>query len=486
MTKKIVLIFIIAFPSLSREWEPHFNFKISNKASMHIQSQLGLESYFNSHKQKPTLLIQPSTHSFHRPLSLEKQISFWTKIYSYYDSHQVVFYDYQDPRVIYFVLNLPKKAGEISAPYYKNLVKKKYQEIERILDNKIFSEDSKRIDQILKRYKIEKNNELKKRIKTQSGLRSQFALGLKNSGRYIADMKKVLKAHELPEELIALVFVESLYFLNATSHAGASGLWGIMKETALRTGIYVNNFTDERLDPILSTWAAAQFLKKAKEGLGEWPLAITAYNYGYPGMLRAVSNLQTNNIEEIIARHESPIFGYASKNYYAEFIAALDVYNQREYLFPEIKSETPWRYEIVKVTNPLEVGDLISAQAISKEELIKLNPSISKRTLSNKEVIPPSYFLRVPYGATKDFYAKLKRISPAKRKAAETKISTKYKSNGREKLSIIAKKHGISLDFLSKKLSVSATYCPKGTINIRSQAYLFSSLKNMTFVKEKE
>ena len=175
--------------------------------------------------------------------------------------------------------------------------------------------------------------DLAKRLRSQSGLRSQFAMGLKNSGRFVDEMKSILRAQGLPEELIALVFVESMFF-PVISSAGAGGQWEIMHETALRLGIFVNKFTDERMDPIISTLAAAQFLKRAKEGLGKWPLAITAYNYGYAGMLRAVNNFGTQNIE-IIKKHESPIFGYACKNYYTEFLAALDVYNNREKYFPE-------------------------------------------------------------------------------------------------------------------------------------------------------
>jgi len=428
-----------------------------------------------------------SAESFDRPAGLQGQVEFWTKIYNFYDSNQVVFHDSVDPRIIYAVLDLPRIHQEISAPKYRNEVQKRYQEIESVLEHIILGEkpelllnDWQRIHKMLAQKNMLKNPDLKKRLRSQSGLKSQFALGLKNSGRFIDEMKAILRAQKLPEELIALVFVESMFFLSVTSHAGASGPWGIMKETALRSGIYVNNFTDERMDPVVSTLAAAQFLKKAKEGLGKWPLAITAYNYGYAGMLRAVSNLGTQNIEDIIAKHESPIFGFACKNYYAEFLAALDVYNQRQKYFPDVKPEQPWRYEIVQLQKSVHIGDLISARALDKQELINYNPGLSKRTLEGHEVIPASYALRIPHGKSKQFYNKLKAIPKAKRDQAEQKISFKYRSNGKESLSAIARKHGLREEFLAKKLNTSIDYQPKGLINIRSQSHLFSELNEIS------
>jgi membrane-bound lytic murein transglycosylase D len=423
---------------------------------------------------------------FERPPSLLTQINFWTKIYSFYDSNQVIFHDQHDQSLIYAVLDLPRVHQELSAPKFKSEVQKRYQEIQSVLEHialgkkaEFLLDDWERITNLLKSKNIKQKSDLAKRLRSQSGLRSQFARGLKNSGRFIDEMRSILKAQGLPEDLVALVFVESMFF-PVISHAGAGGQWGIMEETALRLGIFVNKFTDERMDPVISTLAAAQFLKKAKEGLGEWPLAITAYNYGYSGMLRAVNNLGTQKIEEIIKKHESPIFGFACKNYYTEFLAALDVYNQREKYFPEIKPDAPWRYEIVQVLKPVNITDLISARAFTKEELASFNPSLSKRTLEGHEVIPSNFTLRVPFGKSKHFYNKLKAIPKARRAQAEEKISFKYRANGKESLSLIARKHGLNEDFLIKKFKAKADYQPKGMLNIRSEAHLFSELDEIT------
>ncbi|MCA9508301.1 MAG: lytic transglycosylase domain-containing protein [Myxococcales bacterium] len=422
---------------------------------------------------------------FALPESLRVGVDFWIKIYAHYDSHQAVFYDTQT-YTIYDVLDLPKISKEISSPKYKDDVKKHYTKIADALEMLTSKSRSntldplqKKLDVIIKKNKLENIADLSARLRNQNGLKSQFELGLKMSGRYIDEVEALLKSQGLPTDLVALVFVESLWNINAVSHAGASGPWGIVKETARLSGIHVNRFTDERLDPVIATMAAAQYLKKAKEGLGEWPLAITSYNYGYPGMLRAVAGLNTKKIDVIIDQHDSPIFGYASKNYYQEFKAALYIYQNREKYFPNLTKEQPWNYELVQVLRPVSIKALLSSKAVSKDDLREYNPGLTKYTLEGDEVIPGNYTLRIPKGKSKLFYERLKTIPAKKRERAKWKISTKYHAKGHESLEIISKKIGVIPDYIAEKLGESPKYKPKGVINIRSHSYAFTQLKNI-------
>lgn len=424
-----------------------------------------------------------ASEEFVVPERIKNNVDFWSRVYRDWDSNQVVFYDEKDPRVVYHVMSLPKVANEISSPKYKKDVQNRFNEIADILKQvesqrtvEITGELAANVLDVLKRNSWLSEQDLAKRLRYQNGLRSQFEYGLRTSGRYADDMKAVLRAQGLPEGLIALVFVESLFYLSANSHAGASGPWGFVKETGLNSGIHVNNFVDERLDPVVATWGASQFLKKAKAGLLEWPLAITAYNYGYAGMLRAVSNLGTRDFNVIVDQHESPIFGYASKNYYAEFLAALEIYENYEKYFPGLVKEPRWEYELVQVARPVGPTDLVSTKAINIDDLIRLNPSLTSRTVGGHEVIPPDYALRVPKGRAKHFYDRLKKVPGTTRKAAELKISSKIVARGKETLYKIAKRLGISANFLSEKMGKPLDYQPKGAINIRSQAHLFSPL----------
>ena len=100
-------------------------------------------------------------------------------------------------------------------------------------------------------------------------------------------MQQIFRDRSLPIELTYLPIVESSYDINARSNVGALGMWQFMRATG-RQYMRVDRSIDERRDPIESTRAAAAFLQQSYETLGNWPLAITAYNYGPGGMSRAV------------------------------------------------------------------------------------------------------------------------------------------------------------------------------------------------------
>lgn len=422
---------------------------------------------------------------FVMPERIKNDVAFWSKVYREWDTNQVIFYD-EKSKVVYDVVVLPKIPFELSAPKFRKTIQDRIDEIRAILSDrekkptgkKRFSDLSKSIAATIKKNGLDAEIGLSDRVRSQSGLRSLFEFGLRNSGRYADDMKAILRSQGLPEDLLALVFVESLFSLSAVSHAGATGPWGIMKATAKQLGIEVNNFTDERLDPWVATWCAAQYLKKAKENLVEWPLAITSYNYGYAGMMRAVNNWG-RDFETILDNHDGNWFGYASKSYYAEFLAARDTILNQEKYFPGLKKESRWQYELVHVDHAVDVTDLYSLKAISREDLASLNPSLTRRTLNGQEVIPSNYHIRVPKKKGSHFYAQLKKVPANRRKAALNKISVKYLARGRESIAQIARNFGVHPMFLSERMGKPLNYQPKGAVIIRSQAHRFSSLSDI-------
>jgi len=75
--------------------------------------------------------------------------------------------------------------------------------------------------------------------------------------------------------------------------------------------------------------------------LGSWPLAITAYNHGRGGMMRAQSEVGSSDITKVIDEYQGPLFGYASMNFYSEFLAAVDVYNNYQQYFGQLVLDEP-------------------------------------------------------------------------------------------------------------------------------------------------
>ena len=145
-------------------------------------------------------------------------------------------------------------------------------------------------------------------------------------------------------ELAYLPHVESSFNPNAVSGAGAVGLWQLTRPTA-RKYLTVHGGRDERYDPVRSTEAAAHHLKHAHAVLGNWPLAVTAYNHGVPGVRRAQARAG-DNLDDLLRGYSSAAFGFASKNFYAEFLAAVHVAAHVEEYFPELELKPYLEYRV--------------------------------------------------------------------------------------------------------------------------------------------
>ncbi len=161
-------------------------------------------------------------------------------------------------------------------------------------------------------------------MRFQLGQANRFRDGLIRSGAWQRDIAAALKDEGLPPELSALPLVESSYNPRAYSKVGAAGLWQFMPSTGRRF-MRIDRAVDDRMDPFMATEAAAQLLAYNHRILGTWPLALTAYNHGVAGMRRAVDTLGTTDIVTIVRQYQSRTFGFASRNFYVSFLAALKI-----------------------------------------------------------------------------------------------------------------------------------------------------------------
>src|SRR5205823_3111101 len=130
--------------------------------------------------------------------------------------------------------------------------------------------------------------ELRDNVHTQVGIKERFRQGIIRSGRYAEVFQEIFEKQGVPAEIALLPLVESSFENRARSNAGAAGIWQFTRGTG-RLYLNVNRKLDERLDPARATRAAARLLHDNYNALGSWPLAITAYNHGRAGMLRAQS-----------------------------------------------------------------------------------------------------------------------------------------------------------------------------------------------------
>jgi membrane-bound lytic murein transglycosylase D len=268
---------------------------------------------------------------------LEQRVDFWKKIYTQYGENDVVIHDGLRVNLIYDVATDDDVKAKLAA------VKDLLREIGAGLEMpENFSPEAQQVANAITAQGIPLTaaniDDLIDNLHTQRGVKEQFRDGIVRSGAYTDAFREILAKAGVPEELALLPLVESS-FENARSRAGAVGMWQFTRSTG-RLYLKINNKVDERLDPHKAAQAAARLLRDNYDALGSWPLAITAYNHGQGGMLRA-QKAHGSDLIAIINDYKGPVFGFASMNFYSEFLAALEVYNDYPAYFGELVLNKP-------------------------------------------------------------------------------------------------------------------------------------------------
>ena len=329
--------------------------------------------------------------------SMQPNVQFWEMVYSRYTTRQGILHDQEDLTKIYTVVNLVAWEAPGSARVNKRLIRTARQHYKKILANlasgkKPVTDDEKRVAAMFPSKSHQSFKRARDKIRLQIGQKDRFLEGVIRSGSYLPSIKKIFSSYNLPTELSYLPHVESSFNSEAHSKVGATGLWQFTRSTG-RNYMRVDHVVDQRYDPYYSSRAAAIFLKENYEALGSWPLAITAYNHGRNGMLRAAKKY--GGYEKIFNNHQTRLFKFASRNFYSEFIAALNVAKRLE----KNKSVIPNRPEasiLVRMEGFVRAEDIRSHFRLSEEDLNRLNPSLQEPVLEGKKYIPKNFHLRIP------------------------------------------------------------------------------------------
>lgn len=237
--------------------------------------------------------------------------------------------------------------------------------------------------------------EMASRLRFQGGLRERFREGLVRSGRWRAHILDALAARGVPAELVALPHVESSFNPRARSHAGAAGLWQFTAGTGRRF-LRIDPVVDDRLDPWKSSTAAAALLAHNHDELGDWPLAITAYNHGLNGIRRAVREVGSKQYMAVRERYEGPRFGFASRHFYPALIAAARVDEDAERHFSGIRRDPPLQTLRVQLPHYTPVDTLLAGTPIDRSALQRLNPGLGPSVWDGRKFIPRGHALVLP------------------------------------------------------------------------------------------
>jgi len=291
----------------------------------------------------PELVSAANSPHFPKPPALHASVEFWKRMYTEFGVGDFVLHDRDNLHVIYDVVQVggttnERRAQELAKPAMER-ARDRYEAILVSLARGVPPEalgfEGRWVDQA---WGCPCPPELLIRaawnIRVQQGLREKVEEGILRARPLMPQILAILRRHKVPEELAALPMVESSFNPHARSKAGAVGLWQLTRSTGSRY-LNVSRHSDDRRDPIRATGAAARLLRQNYQALGSWPLAVIAYNHGRVGVVAAREAVGSDAVEEIIARYGGRRFGFASRNFYPEFLAALEI------IHPTILEHTP-------------------------------------------------------------------------------------------------------------------------------------------------
>ena len=388
-----------------------------------------------------------------RPPLLERDVQFWIRVYTQIDTNAGFLHDQYNLGVVYDTLHFAPNTTPAERERQVDQAREHYGgALRRIADaaDAPLSAEDQRIKELWGaeatparlRSAIED-------IRFQLGQADRFRAGLIRSGAWETHIAETLANLGLPAELAVLPHVESSFNPAAYSKVGAAGLWQFMRSTGRRY-MRIDSAVDDRLDPFRSTEAAAQLLAYNHRVLGTWPLALTAYNHGTAGVRRAKETLGTDDIARIVRSYSSRTFGFASRNFYVSFLAALDIDRNPEKYFGALQKQTEARFQEVQVPAYVPMATLERALKIDADKLRALNPALLRSVWDGQQRVPKAYHLRLPLdgsGWTRELLAQ--RLSPAEMFAGQSS-PPRYRVQRGDTLTSVAVRYGVSAETLAR------------------------------------
>ena len=256
--------------------------------------------------------------------------------------------------------------------------------------------------------------------------------GMKRSGRYKPMIERVLREEGLPQELIFLAQAESGFIPRALSNKLCVGMWQFLKSRGEEYGLRVDSTVDMRMDPEMATRAAARHLHDLYTHLGDWHLAMAAYDCGEGCINQRVEHTGYANYWEL--RRIGALPGETA-NYVPIILAMITVAkNAKDYGLDDFEYDAPLEYDSIELESPTQLALVASALDRPLSDLKELNPAVLH------QLAPAGYMLHVPKGT-------LERVEEA---------FSVIPASHRDSWRVHRVEEGDTLASLSKKYSISA------------------------------
>jgi membrane-bound lytic murein transglycosylase D len=388
-----------------------------------------------------------------RPPELERDVQFWIRVYTEVDTNGGFLHDEHNLGVVYETLRFAANASPREREKIVEQGRTRYTAALRRIAAANGGPLSEEDQHILEMWGTEGTParllEATDEIRFQLGQSDRFKAGLIRSGAWETHIAETLANLGLPAELAVLPHVESSFNPAAYSKVGAAGLWQFMRSTGRRY-MRIDNAVDDRLDPFRATEAAAQLLAYNYRLLGTWPLALTAYNHGAEGVRRAKETLGTDDIVRIVRNYKGRTFGFASRNFYVSFLAALEIDRNPEKYFGPVERSSEARFQEVTVPAFVQISSLERALRIDRQRLRELNPALLRAVWDGQRHVPKAYHLRLPIDGekwTSDLLAA--RLSPGEIFAGQPE-PRRYRVRAGDTVASVADQFGVTAEALSR------------------------------------
>ena len=237
--------------------------------------------------------------------------------------------------------------------------------------------------------------------------RRDFEAYLVREGLYGGMIRDRLRSRGMPEDLLYMAMIESGFLATAISPVTASGVWQFMQPTARAYGLDVDEWVDERLDPVRATDAALDYLEELYAEFGSWYLAAAAYNAG-PGLVaRTIQRHSPTSLrdDELYWEIQAHLPG-KNRAYVPKMLAAAVLVREADRFGFEVEKSLPYLFDQVLVPDGTPLASLAAALDVPGSLLSELNPHLIRGTT------PPdrSYVVRVPKGDSNRLVAELNGI----------------------------------------------------------------------------
>lgn len=404
---------------------------------------------------------------FPRSAAMQVRVGFWTRVFGEFSEFQSVIHSQDEPERIYTVLDFRDVAARQGKEQARRQQRKAEIAVKKELDQDLRRAHdlrdqpeklSKGARQVYELFNDKKDPDRFKdaigRFRAQRGLKEATQRALEISGRYLPRMEQIFAEEGVPVALTRLPLVESSFNVEAYSKVGAAGLWQFMPSSA-RIYMRLDEAVDDRRDPWTSTRAAAQHLKSDYAELRSWPLAITAYNHGRGSLARGLREVKGSTLDDLLAGWNGKRFGFASRNFYAEFLAASDVERNHREHFGEVARHDPIEFETVEIRDYVAYATLQDISGVGEAQFRQLNPGFRPEVLDGRLHVPPQTRVRLPVGGATAFKAAYSGLGDTQRFAQQRFYYVRYKVRGGDNLGSIARRYDVSLASLKQANSIS-------------------------------